>query len=99
MQDGHPQTLGLVLEVDKPETDQESTEQGQEDVQELYPGMVDDGCQHRAEGGKMRKEHSKYYLMHTVITIVTEVRHNILVIPNMSRLKLPLLKEDFQVGS
>lgn len=52
MQDGHPQTLGLVLEVDKPQTDQESTEQGQEDVQELYPGMVDDGCQHRAEGGK-----------------------------------------------
>lgn len=52
MQRGHLQTLGLVLEVDKQEIDQESTEQRQEDVQELYLGMADDGCQHQAERSK-----------------------------------------------
>lgn len=49
---GHLQTLGLVLKVDKQELDQESTEQGLEDIQELYLGMVDDGCHHQAERSK-----------------------------------------------
>lgn len=49
---GSLQTLGLVLEVDKQEMDQESTEQAQEDVQELYLGITDDGCQHHTEGSK-----------------------------------------------
>lgn len=49
MQGSRLQTLGLALEVDKQEIEQESPEQEQEDVQELYLGITDDGCQHHIE--------------------------------------------------
>ena len=49
MQGDHLQTLGLVPEVDKQEIDQEATEQGQEDIQELWLGMGHDGHQHQVD--------------------------------------------------
>lgn len=52
MEGGHLQILGLTPEVEKQEIDQEATEQEQEDVQELYLGMVNDGCQHQVERSK-----------------------------------------------